>query len=63
MSPPYHYPLFLDPPLQGDVSSTRLPGFYPIILRIYLDQTVPMKRKGRSRRRGERTCRYNFSAP
>eukprot|EP00965_Chrysotila_dentata_P262554 6214602-Pleurochrysis_carterae.AAC.3 len=44
MSPPYSYP-FLDPLLQGDLSSTRLPGFDPIILRIYLDQTVPMKRR------------------
>eukprot|EP00965_Chrysotila_dentata_P183474 6058615-Pleurochrysis_carterae.AAC.1 len=44
MSPPYHCP-FLDPPSQGDSSSTRLPGFNPIILGIYLDQTVPMKEK------------------
>eukprot|EP00965_Chrysotila_dentata_P079116 2609036-Pleurochrysis_carterae.AAC.1 len=61
MSHPYHYP-FLNPPSQGDLSSTRLPGFSYIFLRIYLDQTVRIKRSC-SRQRDERTCRYNFSAP
>eukprot|EP00965_Chrysotila_dentata_P087399 2885695-Pleurochrysis_carterae.AAC.1 len=38
MSPPYQYP-FIDPASQGDSFSTRLPGFDPIVLRIYLGET------------------------
>eukprot|EP00965_Chrysotila_dentata_P123579 4085610-Pleurochrysis_carterae.AAC.1 len=45
MSPSYYYP-FLDPPAQGDLHSTRLPGFDLTDLGINLRRYRQLLRRG-----------------